>query len=189
MKNKFLLLLLLAAFVKGVVWLLLTPIFQVPDEPSHLSYIQFLFTVKRLPLPRREVVTSKENLAVAQIVNFDWRIDHPVWRGYQSDWQEKINRIDPGSQKKFSTNLQITSFKRPGLYYRLAAGFYGLFSKENFLWRFYSVRLFSLLCHLLTVYLTYLIAVKLTKKTDLGLAATVIELAENKQVIRLINSE
>ena len=74
LKNKWILILLAAILVKGIVWILLTPVFQIPDEPSHFSYVQFLAENKRAPLPRREVVTSRELFQISEIVNFNWRI-------------------------------------------------------------------------------------------------------------------
>src|SRR3989338_389146 len=163
MKNKWLLGLLILIFIKGLVWLALTPIFQIPDEPSHLSYVQFLAENRRPPHARRELKTSQELLAVAGAVNFDWKINHPVWQGYQADWREKITAIDKSQRQTFETNQYLTSLKRPGVYYYLAAGIYQLFSVGNFFWRFYAVRLFSLVIHLLAVWLVFLTAKKILK--------------------------
>lgn len=164
MKNKFLILLLAAVLLKGIVWLILTPIFQIPDEPSHFSYTQFLGENKRPPHPRREVVTSQELMAAAKALNFDWRINHPVWRGYQKGWQEQLRSMGGNRRSEFVDNPNLTSLKRPGLYYFLTAWIYRLFDDQNFLWRFYAVRVFSLLLHLLTVWLVFLTAKKLFKE-------------------------
>ena len=171
MKNKWLIWLLAAVFIKGIAWLLFTPIFQVPDEPSHFSYIQFLAEKRRLPLPRREVISSQELFSAAAAANFNWGIEHPVWRGYQSNWTGTIKLIDPDQRQNFSENSDLTSLKRPGLYYFLATGIYRLAGFGDFFTRFYAVRFFSLILHLLTVWLVFLTAEKITGKKTVSLVA------------------
>ena len=174
MKNKWLLGLMILILIKGLIWLALTPIFQVPDEPSHFSYVQFLAENLRSPHPRREVRSSQELLAVAGVVNFDWQINHPVWRGHQAEWREKIASVDQEERKVFESNPYLTSLKRPGLYYYLAAGVYRLFSTGNFFWRFYAIRLFSLVIHLTTIWLVFLTAKKLFKNEWSALATSAL---------------
>jgi len=171
MKNKWLIILLIASLIKGLVWLFFTPIFQIPDEPSHFSYVQFLAENNRPPHPRREVVTSKELFSISQIVNFNWKIEHPVWQSYQNNWQVKINAIPLQEKQEYISNEYLTSLKRPGLYYSAASLVYRIFYQQPFLWRFFSVRFFSLICQLVTIWLVYLISIKLTKKSWLSLAA------------------
>jgi hypothetical protein len=170
MKNKWLIILLVVSFIKGLIWLFFTPTFQIPDEPSHFSYVQFLAENNRVPHPRREVVTSKELFSVSQIVNFNWRIEHPVWQGYPENWLEKIKSINPEAKKEFIANPYLTSFKRPGLYYSTASLIYRLLANQSFLWQFFSVRFFSLLCQLIIIWLTFKICQKLFKKPGLSLA-------------------
>ena len=171
MKNKWLIILLVASFFKGLIWLFFTPLFQIPDEPSHFAYVQFLAEENRRPHPRREVVTSQELFSVSQIVNFNWKIEHPVWQGYPKNWLGKIKSINPEAKKEFIANPYLTSLKRPGLYYSAAAQIYRLLANQSFLWQFFSVRFFSLICQLITIWLVYLISIKLTKKSWLSLAA------------------
>ena len=170
MKNKWLLGLMILVFIKSLVWLALTPIFQVPDEPSHLSYVQFLAENRRPPLPRREISSSQEMFTVVKEVNFNWQVNHPVWQGYQTDWRERIASINSQQRQVFEPNPYLTSLKRPGLYYYLAAGVYKLFFSFNFFWRFYAIRFFSLLIHLLTVWLVFLTSKKIFKNEWLAIA-------------------
>ena len=170
MKNKWLLGLMILVFIKSLVWLALTPIFQVPDEPSHLSYVQFLAENRRPPLPRREISSSQEMFTVVKEVNFNWQVNHPVWQGYQTDWRERIASINSQQRQVFEPNPYLTSLKRPGLYYYLAAGVYKLFFSFNFFWRFYAVRLFSLAIHLTTVWLVFLTSKKIFKNEWLAIA-------------------
>lgn len=171
MKNKALVILLIAIFIKGLVWLFFTPIFQIPDEPSHFSYVQFLAENNRSPHPRRDLVSSSELLAVSKIVNFNWKITHPVWQNYQKNWYQEIKALSPDLKKNFISNPEITSLKRPGLYYSSASLIYRLFIQEPFLWRFYSLRLFSLFCQILIIWLTYKICQKLFNQSNLSLVS------------------
>lgn len=155
LKNKPLLILLPAVLIKGLAWVFLTPIFQVPDEPSHFSLVQFVAENNRRPHPRREVVTPAETMRAAEIVNFDWKINHPVWRGYTANWQDSMHRLDRSLGKQTIANDYQTSLKRPPAYYWLAWPFYRL-GGSSFLGRFYAVRGLSVLLHLGTVWLAYL---------------------------------
>lgn len=170
MKNKWLVILLIASFIKGLVWMFSTPIFQIPDEPSHFSYVQFLAEKNQAPHPRRDFVSSKELLSVAKIVNFNWQIQHPVWKKYPSDWLTQINQLSSQDKKDFASSYYLTSLKRPGLYYFSASLVYRLFSNQTFLWRFFAIRVFSLLCQIMIIWLTYQICQKLLKKSELSLA-------------------
>ena len=171
MKNKWLIILLIASFIKGLIWLFFTPIFQIPDEPSHFAYVQFLAEKNRSPHPRRDVVTSQELFTVAKIVNFNWKIEHPVWQNYQQSWFEKIKAINPETKQEFIANFYLTSLKRPGLYYSTAALIYRLFTNQSFLGRFFAIRLFSLLCQIVIIWLVFQICQKLFKNTGLSLAS------------------
>src|SRR3989344_8685362 len=126
MSNKWLIIFFLAVFLKGLVCLVVTPIFQVPDEPSHFSIVEFVSEHGRRPQPRREVVTPAEVLAVAESVNFNWQIIHPVWRGYQPDWLVQLDGLAPDLRQPVTDNFFQTSLKRPPLYYYLAVPFYWL---------------------------------------------------------------
>jgi 4-amino-4-deoxy-L-arabinose transferase-like glycosyltransferase len=93
---------------------------------------------------------------------------HPVWRGYQTGWLEKLQQLPIVSRTQVEANSYQTSIKRPVGYYWLAMPFYWL-GGDSFLGRFYSVRLLSVLIHLLTVGLAYLIGKKVLNSAWLGL--------------------
>lgn len=174
MKNKALLILLIVVFIKGLVWLFFTPIFQIPDEPSHFAYVQFLAEKNRQPHPRRDVVTSEELFTVSKIVNFNWKIAHPVWRGLPTNWVNQIEILPTPFRQQNLPNPYITSLKRPGLYYSVASLIYRVFGQQSFLWRFFAIRMFSLLCQLIIIWLTYKICQKLFDKPSLSLASAAL---------------
>ncbi|TML30116.1 MAG: hypothetical protein E6G30_03410, partial [Actinobacteria bacterium] len=56
------------AFLNALAWLLLTPPFQVPDEPQHLAYAQYLAETGKLPrhIPGR-VFSDEEAVATGNV--------------------------------------------------------------------------------------------------------------------------
>lgn len=173
MKDKWLILLLAAVFTKGIIWLFLTPIFQVPDEPSHFSIVSFIAEHGRRAHPRREVVTPTAVLKTAEAVNFDWQINHPVWQGYDSNWRQQLTALTAADRLAVEPNSYQQSLKRPAGYYWLALPAYWL-GGGSFLGQFFAVRGFNLLVHLVTVWLVYLIGRKVFVSGRLGLAAAAL---------------
>ncbi len=171
MRNKALRILLILAFIKGIVWMVMTPIFQVPDESSHFSIIQIIAETGKRPHPRRERITSKELMTVSQTVGFNWEINHPVWQGYADNWQKQINQVPDEWRSSFVQNQYQTSLKRPPLYYWLATPFYLIFHQQSFLFRFFSVRFLSVLISLITAYFVLRLSQLVFKSKSLCLAA------------------
>lgn len=169
MPSKLVKILLALVLIKSLLWLVLVPIFQIPDEPSHFAIVEYLSEHGRRPHPRRERATPTEVMQAAEAVNFDWQISHPVWRGYTPDWREQLSLLPLESRQTFVDNFFQTSLKRPPLYYYLAAPFYFL-GGSSFLGRFFAVRFLSVIFHLATVWLAYATARKVFRSWRLGLA-------------------
>lgn len=172
-KNNWLAWLLAAVFIKGLIWLWLIPIFQVPDEPSHFSIVVFMAENRRRAHPRREVVTPAAVMKTAAAVNFDWQIKHPVWLGYDADWRQQLSALTEQTWLATEFNRFQQSLKRPAGYYWLALPAYWL-GGESFLGQFFAVRGFNLLIHLVTVWLVYLIGRKVFASYRLGLAGAAL---------------
>lgn len=173
MKNKWLAWLLAAVLIKGLVWLWLIPIFQVPDEPSHFSIVAFMAENHRRAHPRREVVTPAAVMKTAEAVNFNWQIIHPVWLGYDSNWRQQLTALTAADQLAVEPNSYQQSLKRPAGYYWLVLPAYWL-GGGSLLGQFFAVRGFSLLIHLITVWLVYLIVRKVFASHRLGLAGAAL---------------
>jgi len=174
MKSIGLKLLLIAVLLKGLIWIFLTPIFQIPDEASHFSIVQYIGETRSMPNNKNTGISPLETLKIAEIVNFDWNIIHPVWRGYQSQWKQKINLIPIDAKKNLIFNPQLTALKRPPLYYWLASSVYFIVKNTSFLTRFITLRLLSLVLSLLTVYFTYKSAKIILKQHLLALATAAL---------------
>ncbi len=152
--------------IKSFLWLFAIPIFQSPDEANHFAYVQRVAETGNRSDPRNVKIVSSELLKVARILNFNWGKSHPVWQEYQENWQEKIEEIPFNDRKEFIPKTSLPSgisrsYKNPPLYYSLAACFYRFFYLANFLYRFFTVRFFSLLISLFTVFLAYRIGILL----------------------------
>lgn len=158
MKNKWLIILLVAFLIKGLVWLFITPIFQVPDENVHFSLIQYIAENNRYPGARNADIVSREIVSVGKIVRFNWMISHPVWQGVESDWQMRIKTLDKRLKTQFGSFENQGGQKLPKAYFVLGAAVYKVIINQNFLWRFYALRFLSVILGLITVYLSYLIA-------------------------------
>ncbi len=172
MKNKWLVILLVLALIKSLVWMLMTPIFQVPDENLHFGLIQYLGENNRFPGPKISQNVSLELAKTAQAVNFNWMKSHPVWQGLSLDWQQQIKSIDFQARKTFSDYQSMGGQKLPKAYSIIGAIVYKIFSQANFFWRFYSLRFLSVIFGLITAYLTYLIALSFFKRPALALSAS-----------------
>ncbi|MBU2052387.1 glycosyltransferase family 39 protein [Patescibacteria group bacterium] len=168
MKNKWLSLLLILTFIKGIVWVILTPIFQAPDENVHWGATQYI-AEKLKPPTKWDIITSRELSAVANIVRFNWVESHPVWLGLEEGWIEKLNQIDPQAKTEFSFAEKQGGHKLPQGYSWLGSIVYRLFFNQSFLVRFYALRLVSVLLSLITVYIVYK-AARLVLKAPLSLA-------------------
>lgn len=153
--------------------MLLTPIFQVPDENLHFGLIQYLGENNRFPALKTSRHVSLELAKVAQAVNFNWMKSHPVWQGLPLDWQQQIKSINFQARKTFSDYQSMGGQKLPKAYSITGAIVYKIFSRADFFWRFYSLRFLSVIFGLITVYLTYLIALNLFKRPALALSAAV----------------
>lgn len=173
MAKKLLILFLILVFLKGIVWMLLTPIFQVPDENTHFGMIQYLAENNRHPGPRNPNHVSKELALVGEIVNFNWMSSHPVWQGIESGWTKKIAALDQNLKKEFGSFKNQEGQKLPTLYFWLSVPIYKIFSSNNFLIRFYALRLLSVCLSVATAGIAFVTA-KLIFKSALASIAVMV---------------
>ncbi|RTE08162.1 DUF2142 domain-containing protein [Paenibacillus whitsoniae] len=151
-----LVLILILALLKGILWSIIIPPFQTPDEPGHFSYVQYLAEQKGLPVRGNNI----DNSFSPELIQFyDFAKTEDIINNKNALFmidskQEKntLSRIGTGSN-------YITSY--PPLYYWLASIFYKFFDNLSIEYRFYSVRLFSVLLSLITVWGSYYIGKKI----------------------------
>lgn len=159
------------ALILGVVWSLVTPPFQAPDENPHFGYVQQLAEKSELPgIPGRPVYSS-EQLAAASVSNSTQTSGvpdtKPTWsRSIYQQWLSrskatpKGQRADGGGANPASSN--------PPLYYLLEAGIYRAAAGSDLFTRLTVLRLGSVFFLLIAVMAVWLLAGELFKKERLA---------------------
>lgn len=175
MKNKWIGIILALVTVKSLMWLILTPPFQSPDENIHFGMIQYLAENNRPPGKRNPAVNSDELIAAAKILNFPWQAAHPVWRGLPGDWRQQILSLPGDLRNEFHYQGGTDGGQKLPLgYYWLNYPVYKIFSHNDFLTRFYALRIVSVLLGIATAYLGYLTGLKVFKSRALALSVALL---------------
>jgi 4-amino-4-deoxy-L-arabinose transferase-like glycosyltransferase len=148
---------MLLACLSAACWSLITPPFQLPDEPSHFAYAQQLAETGRPPSSSRglpfspEVMTALTDLHQSDIRQRPQKpslTSQAEQRRLESDLAAPLGRTD-------DNNAGVAA-SQPPLYYTLMAIPYGLGASENLLARLELMRLLSALMAGLTALFTFL---------------------------------
>jgi hypothetical protein len=146
----------LVAFLSAACWSVVTPPFQVPDEPAHFAYAQLLAETGRLPSSHYNTF-SREEEAVLR----DLRQREVKWHPEVKTISSRLERLRlqrdldlPLSRSDGSGAGVATS--QPPLYYALEAVPYRLASSGNLLDRLEAMRLLGALLAGLTALLVFL---------------------------------
>lgn len=145
------------ALVNAVVWSLVVPPLHVPDESSHVTYVQYLAEEGRPPKGAPLPTFSTEQQRAMDLVRFETVVYNgsarPPWTSVQdaaihAELAGALPRDNGGGASNVSSN--------PPLYYAAAAVPYRLASSGDFLARVQWMRLVSVLLAGLTVLLSFL---------------------------------
>ncbi len=134
-------LLLLLTITRGIVYALVIPPWQTPDEPSHFAYVRFIAQNRRLPLS--EIIPVDEEV-VTSIAHFDF-------------WTLRYHALRPVSLDD-AQEFRVAS-RHPPLYYLLGALLLIPLTDQDVICQLYVLRLISVLVAALTV----LVAFRATK--------------------------
>ncbi len=176
--KKIIYLLLLVTFLKGLVWLVVVPIWHTPDEQAHFAEVEFIAEKKRLPsqvLNRqsgekelsREILFSEQLLGTerdeAGINKFTYHPEYniPYESGLVGKYEKEINNIPKSWRSEMVRN---ESANYPPLYYLLGSLVYFLFYSGDLFTRVMMVRIFSILLSTLTVFFSFKIAKEIFPK-------------------------
>src|SRR3972149_6987666 len=155
-------LLLIAAFLNGLSWIILIPVWQYPDEQAHFAQIQDVAELGKRPADKLnaslEVALSEEILGTQRdgLGNNKFTY-HPE---YKLDYSDN----DFGPRENEILNLPKTSRTQlvkneatlnPPLYPFLGSLFYRLFESGSLFGRVYGVRLMSLILFMTTMIVSY----------------------------------
>ncbi len=146
----------LIACMNAICWSIITPPFQVPDEPSHFAYVQQLAENGRLPTSGTSNYSEEELVALRDLDHLEVRWhpeNHPVTtqaqqQRLQHDLAQPLRRSGPGGAG--------VAASQPPLYYALQTIPYELASSGSLLDRLALMRLFSALLAGVTALFAYL---------------------------------
>lgn len=131
----------LVAFLSAASWSLITPAFQVPDEPAHVAYVKQLAETGTLPTSSEEGFSTEERLALLA-VHFPQVRQRPATRAiFTQAEQHALARVGryPGTG---SPEAGVATAEPP-LYYALESIPYIALSKGTLLARLQLMRLLS----------------------------------------------
>lgn len=174
--------LILAAFLNGLSWIVLIPIWQYPDEQSHFAQVQGIAETGKVPdggfdtsyeitLSEKILDTERDGLGNNSFTYHPYNTvsySSTLW-GLQ---EASLINLPPSARKEM---VKSESTHNPPLYYFLAAAAYKVVNQGSLFTRIYAGRFVSLLLFTLTVYVTYLIA-KLFFEKNILLQITLVSL-------------
>jgi Predicted membrane protein (DUF2142) len=146
----------LIACLNAVVWSLITPPFQVPDEPSHFAYVQQLAETGSLPTSGATEFSEEEEVALRDLRQAEVR------------WHPEVHEVSTATQQRTLGHDLAMSLTRTGpggagvaateppVYYALETIPYALGSSGSLLDRLELMRLLSALMAGLTALFCYL---------------------------------
>jgi 4-amino-4-deoxy-L-arabinose transferase-like glycosyltransferase len=147
----------LVACVNAVCWSLITPVFQVPDEPEHVAYVKVLAETGRRP--SKEGRFTPEETAALEDLHLQTVAEQPEYQPPHSRAQQEKLQADlerergpPGP----GTEYAGVAAPEPPLYYALQAIPYTLGKSGTLLDRIELMRLLSALLGGLTALFTFM---------------------------------
>jgi hypothetical protein len=157
-----LVLLLLVGALQSLAWDVSLPAFQGPDEDTHFAYVQHLAETGELPSPTTggTAYSSQEEEALVTLNLLPLIGDansRPAWS--EADlraWRGVERTIGPAGRKNGAGPNPIA--KNPPLYYAAMSIPYRLLVWLPLLKQLFLLRLFSALCYLATIAMTWLLA-------------------------------
>jgi len=146
----------LVATLNAACWSVITPPFQVPDEPSHFAYVQLLAETGRLPTSDIGAFSPEEETGLRDLnqANVRWHpevgtISSPAAKQQlEHDLAQPLSRVGSGAAG--------VAASEPPLYYALETIPYYLGSSGTLLDQLELMRLLSALMGGLTALFTYL---------------------------------
>ena len=148
----------LAAFLNALTWSLIVPLFQVPDEPAHVAYAQYVAESGKAPSGNNNRAPfSEEERNLVEVMH--WKqvsrrtenrppVSAAGHRRLERAADESLDRLGPGGYTSITNN--------PPLYYGLAAVAYRVTPSSSLADRIHAMRLLSALLAAVTTLLIFL---------------------------------
>lgn len=160
--NRALKFLLVAAFLNSLSFIIVTPIWQYPDEQAHFAQVQDLAEIGRVPTNGYD--TSEEIAILEKAVGTERDQNGNNKYTYHPEYKTEYNNSKYGLLEKEISNLPLTarttlvkneSTLNPPLYYFLSSLVYKSVHQGDIFTRVYLVRIFSVLIFILTIIVSY----------------------------------
>lgn len=135
---------LFIALVRGIVFTLVVPAWQHPDEPTHFEHVRMVAQFDRLPDPWEVDLGIRKEIAESMLRNKFWRDTIPPALDDQS------------LAKPYNSPLGIYTLSQPKLYYLAASLWLKPWLDKPVDTQLHIVRLLSVLCAMLVVLFAYL---------------------------------
>jgi hypothetical protein len=133
----------LVACLNAAAWSILSPPFQVPDEPAHFAYVQQLAEAHRLPASGGTVYSVEEETALTDLRHSDVQFD-PAGKPISTESaQRKLEHDLAQPLPRGDTSDAGTAASEPPLYYALETIPYELGASGSLLDRLELMRLLS----------------------------------------------
>lgn len=144
------------ACLNAVAWSLITPPFQVPDEPAHFAYVQWLAETRTLPRSAYAEYSQEEEVAIetTKARQVRWHPEeHPVATAAE---QRRLEQALARPLRRTGLGGAAVATAQPPLYYALETIPYFIGRRQNLLYRLELMRLLSALMAGLTALFVYL---------------------------------
>jgi 4-amino-4-deoxy-L-arabinose transferase-like glycosyltransferase len=146
----------LIACLNAACWSVLTPPFEVPDEPSHFAYVEHLAETSSLPSSSAELFTPAEGIALEDLHLTGVSLNPENGTISTPAEQRKLEHdLAQGYPRSGNSNAGVATAEPP-LYYTLETIPYSLASSGNVLDQLALMRLLSALMGGLTALFVYL---------------------------------
>jgi 4-amino-4-deoxy-L-arabinose transferase-like glycosyltransferase len=139
-------------FAHAALWAVVTPPLQVPDEPAHVGYAQYIAEHGKVPSGQGSTYSGEQAVAIQEIpFNIETK---PSW--FPSDRRKLFRDLEQPGLSRSSPGEASVATNYPPLYYALEAIPYRIAYGANLLDRVFFMRLMSALIAGLTVAFTFL---------------------------------
>lgn len=155
----------LIALLNALVWSVVTPPFQVPDETGHLVYVQYLAETGEVPDNTGKAPFSPEEGATLDALRFNAIIGRPRDRAVSTDLLDaEVERLQRDRPSPVGEGGVIESSSQPPLYYAAQAAVYSASPWRGLLERLQLMRVLSCLLAAATTLFTFLFLRELVRE-------------------------
>ena len=175
--------LLLAALLNGLTWIIIVPLWQYPDEQAHFGQIQYRAEKNGIPESNTSFDISYE-VDLAEKVMGTQRDEggnnkytyHPE---YKQPFSQSLNGPQEIAIKNLPPQARSQMVKReatlnPPLYYLAGAVVYKAFASADLFTRVFAIRIMSLVIFMGTIFIAFKIGQLIFKEKVLQLALPVV---------------